>query len=253
LNKTGDELNIKLVIEYDGKKYFGWQRQLNKPTVQGTIEKTLQILFPGRKIKLTGAGRTDTGVHALGQTANFFISKQIFYKLGRDRLLRSLNGILPEDISVKSLNIASNEFHSRFSAKSRTYRYLISTRKRSYNGDKYFFLKTKFDIDLAKEFCKLLVGKHSFRSFCKNRTDKHDFLCIVEKAGVKKLKDGSIEFEIAANRFLYSMVRAVVGVMLDAASSKISINDFKQKFHKGERLKIQYVPSNALVLYKINY
>ena len=253
MKKTQSELNVKLTIEYDGKNYFGWQRQTNKPTIQETIEKSLQLLFPGGKIKLTGAGRTDTGVHAIGQIANFCIGRRHFEKFGKERFLKSLNAVLPGDISVNGMKIVNAGFHSRYSALGRTYKYYISTSKHGLNGDKYYFLKTKFDIDLAKEFCKLLVGAHSFKAFCKNKEDDHDFYCDVISSGVRKMKNGVIEFEITANRFLHSMVRAIAGVMIKIATGKISINEFKQKFKKGEKLTIQYAPSNALVLFKIKY
>src|SRR3990172_3954860 len=114
LKNREDVLNIKLVIEYDGSKYFGWQRQSNKQTIQQTIEESLQVLFPGEKIKLTGAGRTDTGVHALGQIANFKISREKYIKYGKERLLRSLNAVLPADIAVKMLKCVGEDFHSRY-------------------------------------------------------------------------------------------------------------------------------------------
>jgi len=253
LKSKGDRINIKLVIEYDGSKYFGWQRQSNKPTIQQTIEESLQVLFPGEKIKLVGAGRTDTGVHALGQTANFKINTIRFKKYGSKSLMRSLNAVLPADISLNKLRIVSGDFHSRYSAKSRNYRYYMIFRKPGFNSEKYFFVKTKFDIDLAKDFCKLLIGKHSFRSLCKNKDDEHDFYCHVLDAKIKKLSGAKAMFEITANRFLHSMVRAIVGAMIKISSGKLSINEFRQKFKKGETLKIQYAPSNALVLHKINY
>jgi len=246
-------LNIKLEIEYDGSKYFGWQIQKNKPTIQQTIEESLQLLFPKEKIMLTGAGRTDTGVHALGQVANFKLSGTSFDKFNKDRFLRSLNAILPADIAVRKLEVVGESFHSRYSAKKRTYRYYLSTSKRGYDSRKSHFVKTKFDIDLAKEYCKLLVGNHSFKAFCKNKEDEHDFYCNVYSAGIKKKNDGVFEFEITANRFLHSMVRAIVGVMIKIASGKLTLNVFKQKFKKGEKLTIQYALSNALVLYKIKY
>jgi tRNA pseudouridine38-40 synthase len=114
-------------------------------------------------------------------------------------------------------------------------------------------VKTKFDIDLAKEYCKFIEGAHSFKSMCKNREDKHDFISNVFYVKVKKRKEGIIDFEICANRFLHSMVRAIVGMMINVASGKISLKEFKTKFEKGEPLKIQYVPSNALILVKIIY
>lgn len=256
----GSVLNIKLVIEYDGKNYSGWQRQKNKSSIQGTIENSFQVLFPKTKINLIGAGRTDAGVHALNQTANFKIGSEVFNgsrnrsrNWNPEKLKHSLNSIMPADISVKSIGFVKKDFHSRYSAKKRIYRYLFSTVKRAYNADKYYYLKTKFDIDLAKEYCKLIEGLHSFKSMCKNKDDKHNFMSFVYYAKVKKPGNDVIEFEICANRFLHSMVRAIAGMMINAASGKISINEFKKKFEKGEHLRIQYVPSNALILYKIIY
>jgi len=246
-------INLRLTIEYDGKNYFGWQRQKSKPSIQGTIEKSLQVLFPEEKIKLIGAGRTDTGVHAYNQTANFKIQRNSFEKYGINKLLYSLNAVLPDDIAVKKISRAKDGFHARYSARNRIYKYRISTEKRAINADKCYYIKTKFDIDLAKEFCKLLIGAHSFKSMCKNKADDHDFSCEVKYAKIKKLKTSIIEFEICANRFLHSMVRAITGAMIKIASKKLAIKEFKSKFKKGEDIKIQYVPANALFLVKVNY
>ena len=121
IDKNNKLINVKLVIEYDGKKYFGWQKQKNKPTIQQTIEEALQVLIPGNKIKLTGAGRTDTGVHALNQTANFRINKNEFNSIGKRKFLNSLNAILSADIAVKDIIRVGDKFNSRFSARKRTY------------------------------------------------------------------------------------------------------------------------------------
>lgn len=255
--KDNAELNIKLVIEYDGRNYSGWQRQQNKPSIQGEIEKRLEILLPGNRIKLTGAGRTDAGVHALNQVANFKIKKTTFPEYLRAKSFRkfiySINALLPEDISIKRAKIEDKRFHSRYSAKKRVYRYQFITGKRALYNDRAYLIKTKFDIDLAKEFCKLLIGTHSFKSLCKNKIDKHNFEATIYSACVKTQRDGLIIFEIRANRFLHSMVRAIAGIMLKVASSKITIEEFKDKFLKGEQLRVQYVPSNGLILDKIIY
>jgi len=252
MKQTGGFVNIKLIIEYDGLRYFGWQRQSNKPTIQQIIEESLQLLFQDNNIKLAGAGRTDTGVHAAGQTANFKIEKPTFDKLGKDRFLRSLNSILPEDISVNKAQVVSDDFHARYSAKKRLYRYYLCFKKHGLTGSRMHFVK-RFDIDLAKEFCKLVTGPHSYKALCKNKEDDHDFYCNVYKAVIRKRKNGILEFEIEANRFLHSMVRAIIGAMISVASGKLTISEFKEKFNKGEALKIQYVPSKALVLEKIKY
>ncbi len=252
---SGPELNIKLVIEYDGRNYSGWQRQKNKSSIQQTIEKSLQVLFPGSNINLIGAGRTDAGVHALNQVANFRISSHLFKSrnVNQGKFLHSLNSILPGDIAVKKFAFAGKDFHARYSAKKRVYKYLFCTTKKAYNSDKYLFLKTKFDIDLAKEYCKLIEGLHSFKTMCKNKEDKHNFMVHVYYARVREPGDDVIEFEICANRFLHSMVRAVTGMMIKVAAGRIQIGKFKTKFEKGEHLRIQYVPANALILNKIIY
>jgi tRNA pseudouridine38-40 synthase len=246
-------VNIKMLIEYDGAAYYGWQRQKNKPTVQQTIEESLQILLQGEKISLLGAGRTDSGVHARGQCANFRISKDLFKKLDLHKLAYRLNSLLPSDITIHQLKKVPDAFHARYSAKKRVYRYLITLAKRSYSAEKYYYHKGSFDILAAKEFCKVVEGIHSFKSMCKNDEDGHNFESNVFYAKLKKKKDSVIEFEICANRFLHSMVRAMLGAMLGIASGKMSIKEFKQKFQKGEPILIQYVPANALILEKIIY
>lgn len=251
-----DTVNIKLVIEYNGKNYFGWQRQKNKPTIQQKLEEALSIFFPKSKINLIGAGRTDTGVHALNQVANFKIGENEFKSVKTDKLLYPLNAILPDDISIKKINIYNNDFNARYSAKIRAYSYYFSTTKQAIYKDFSYKLSTPFDIDLANKFCKLIIGNHSFKSFCKNKSDKHEFRAIVYKAKIMKQRNGLICFEICANRFLHSMVRALAGAMIKTASNKISLDEIKNKLYstgKGAELKIQYVPSKALFLKKIIY
>jgi tRNA pseudouridine38-40 synthase len=248
--------NIRLDIEYDGRNYYGWQRQSKasrQKTIQQTIEESLQVIFPGEVIKLTGAGRTDTGVHAYLQTANFRVSQSGFKKYGTLGIQHRLNGILPEDIIIKKAAKVNSKFHARYSAKSRVYRYFLTAKRTAINREKLYFVKTEFDIDLAKVFCKFITGVHSFKSLCKNKTDEHGFLSNVISASIVKEKEGILRFEICANRFLHSMVRAIVGAMVRIASGKLTLKKFKEKFKKGEVINIQYVPSNALFLYKVNY
>ncbi len=251
--KRGGTVNIKLTIEYDGRKYSGWQRQKNKPTIQQTIEESLQVLFPSQNIKLTGAGRTDAGVHALGQAANFRIDKDLNQKLDLHKLAYQLNSILPRDITIKKAEKVNGDFSARYSAKKRIYRYQLSEVKRSFNADKYLNIGRSLDFKTAREFCKTIEGIHSFKSLCKNQSDEHDFKSIVYYAKLKKKKDNILEFEICANRFLHSMVRAITGALISVGSGKTSLKEFKEKFKKGEAIKIQYVPANALILAKIIY
>ncbi|MBZ0203002.1 MAG: tRNA pseudouridine(38-40) synthase TruA [Ignavibacteria bacterium] len=258
MTEVSRKVNLKLVIEYDGKNYCGWQSQApsaKNKTIQQTIEESLQVLFPDEIIKLYGAGRTDAGVHAYGQVANFKVAKSAFDKLGNARLLKSLNGILPGDIAVKSVKEVNERFHSRYSARLRVYKYYITTEKKGIGGDKYFHVKPspQIDVDLAKNFCKLLVGIHSFESLCKNKDDRHDFLCDVKYVKVKRINKTDISVEICASRFLHSMVRGIIGAMLSVSTGKMQIKDFAAKFKKGDKIKIQYVPANALFLLKVKY
>ncbi len=247
------QVNIKLVIEYDGKNYFGWQRQKKAKSIQQTIEDALTVIFRVEKVTIVGAGRTDAGVHAYNQCANFKIDKKKFESTGINRLFSSLNGLLPDDIVVKKINIVPVDFSSRYSAKSREYIYRITDTPRAIDGDKLYYIKFGFNLKEAKEFCKAIQGKHSFLSLCKNKEDDHDFMCDIMKAVVKIRKDGIIEFTITANRFLHSMVRAIVGTMLKVASGKLTLNEFNAIFKKGDEIKTQYVPAKALFLSKVNY
>ena len=248
--------NLKLVVEYDGKNYCGWQkqsRQSKSKTIQQTIEESLQVLFPRENIRLTGAGRTDSGVHAVNQTANFKINRPDFNKNSIRKLMHSLNSILPHDIAVKKISRVPENFHSRFSAKQRIYRYSFSNHKKAILNDKIYRVSPVLNISFAEEFCNIITGINSFKTLCKNRTDEHDFKCIVHYAKLRVKTGGVFEFEICANRFLHSMVRAVTGALINVMTGKLSIKEFKSKFNKGEELKVQFVPAYALFLYKVNY
>jgi tRNA pseudouridine38-40 synthase len=248
-----DRINIKLTVEYDGSKYFGWQRQKDKPSVQEKLESSIALLLQEKSITLNGAGRTDAGVHAYNQAANFRISKTKYEKFGAKRFLHSLNAILPPDIAVKKAKRVPNDFHARYSAKGRIYKYYFAVGKRPIEGDRIFELSNSINLEKAGNFCKHLTGLHSFRSLCKNKTDDHGFNCKIEYAGVKKKRNGIYEFEIKSNRFLHSMVRAVVGAMIKIASGRMELKEFREKFKKGDEIKIQFVPAKALFLSKVIY
>jgi tRNA pseudouridine38-40 synthase len=242
--------NYKLVIEYDGTDYFGWQRQkISSKTIQETIERSLKKVT-GKDITIIGAGRTDTGVHAMNQAANFKTEE----KLDTKKLIYSLNSILPETITIKKISSVSNDFHARYSAKSREYIYRISTEKKSIGGDYYSRLNYELDFGIIDELVELFKGEHSFKSLCKNKTDKHNFKCNITQIGYKR-RNGNKEiiFRITANRFLHSMIRALVGCMIDTGRGKINIKTVKQKFSKGERIKTTYLPAKGLILNKIYY
>lgn len=242
--------NYKLVIEYDGTEYYGWQRQTTtSKTIQEVLESSLKKLLK-KDVTLIGAGRTDAGVHAMNQVANFKIDE----KFNAEKILYSLNSVLPPDIAVRSIEEAKENFHSRHSAKKREYEYRMSTEKRALFGRYYHKLHYDIDVEKINKVLPELLGYKSFRSLCRNTSDKYDFKCEIFKVSLKKSKSRrEIILNITGSRFLHSMVRAIAGVLIDIGRNKIAINDFKRKFKKGEKISTTYLPPNGLFLKKIYY
>jgi len=242
--------NYKITIEYDGSDFIGWQRQLNSDnSIQEVIEENIAIILK-EEVKITGAGRTDSGVHAYNQVANFKTDKEIEKK----SFIYSMNSILPKSITIKTISEVDDKFHSRYSAKKREYIYKITTKSISIERMYYHKLLYDIDFDVIDKFIKVLTGNKSFKSLCKNKDDKHKFFCNIEKIEYTKNKaNGTIVFKIVANRFLHSMVRAIIGCLIDLGRGKILLEDTKSLFAKGLKIKTTYLPSNALFLNKIYY
>jgi tRNA pseudouridine38-40 synthase len=208
-------------IAYDGTKYHGWQKQKNAHSVQQEIEKCLSIVLR-EKIEITGAGRTDTGVHALGQYAHFDTSYPIppdfFYKI---------NGILPNSISILNVFEAPQNFHARFDAVFRKYIYRISRKKNPFELERSLFLPIPLDLELMQNAANQLLKFKNFSSFCKSHANNLTYFCDVHYAEWKTLDEEHIlEFHIQANRFLRGMVRAIVGTLIDVGKKKITVEDF---------------------------
>ena len=202
--------NIKLVLEYDGTNYNGWQTQPNQPTVQATVENALTKLTK-TPIQIIGAGRTDSGVHAEGQVANFHTTVQIpiiaFQK--------GLNATLPRDIVVCSAAEVPAGFHARFSAISRRYRYTILNRTypSALSRQTRYFYPEAIDVDSVNDLCQILIGKQDFSAFQKTGSDRINPVCeIYEAYWWRNSQD--IYFQIEADAFLRGMVRAIVGTVL---------------------------------------
>lgn len=202
--------NIKLVLEYDGTNYHGWQTQPNLPTVQETVEKSLAKLTKS-PIQIIGAGRTDSGVHAEGQVANFYTDSEIPLVAFE----KGLNAILPRDIVVCAATEVPAEFHARFSATSRRYRYTILNRAYPaalFRHTSYLFPKA-IDVSRTNDLCQILVGKQDFSSFQKTGSDRLNPVCEIYEVHWWK-KAPYIYFEIEADAFLRGMVRAITGTIL---------------------------------------
>jgi tRNA pseudouridine38-40 synthase len=243
--------NYRLTIEYDGSEYCGWQRQKKfRNSIQEVIESGLEKLLKD-KIKITGAGRTDAGVHAYNQVANFKTGNRI---VNINKFLYSINSIIPKSITVKSVKKVKDDFHSRFSAKKREYIYRIVTKDISIGRKYYFKLNYKLDFKIIDEFIKILTGYKSYKALCKNASDKHNFCCDMKSITYKQnRKEGTIEFKLTSDRYLHSMVRALLGTLIDLGRNRIELSDTIIKFNKGEKIKATYLPANALFLNKIYY
>ncbi|MFZ1082406.1 MAG: tRNA pseudouridine(38-40) synthase TruA [Candidatus Kryptoniota bacterium] len=253
--------NIALLIEYDGTAYGGWQVQKNSNSIQGVIEKILSGLLQ-EKIKIIGAGRTDAGVHANGQVANFHTHSN--WEAGK--IVHALNGILPRDIAIsKAVDVPSN-FHSRFDAKARRYLYNVITRK-SPNA-RYFaaLFHYEMSIELMNEVSALLIGKRSFKSFTKYADQYRHFICNVTTAAwtdfsrvpnprrISKVGSPDLVFQIEADRFLHGMVRAIVGTLIDVGRGKISVGDFRRILASGDRsMASMSAPACGLCLEEVKY
>lgn len=240
--------NYKLIIQYDGSNYAGWQVQNNAISVQQTIIDAIMVLLK-EKVNLIGAGRTDTGVHALGQTANFRTEKEIELS----KFAYQLNAILPSDISVVALTKVPPDFHARFDAKKRSYMYLISKQKSPFFKNYSYRYKGLIDIEKLNLLSKYLLGSHDFTSFSRKNSDTKNKICNVMDIRWKE-SQGMVFFYIEADRFLHGMVRTVVGSLLHAMQNNLGNEYFLDLFEARSReAAAEAVPGKGLFLYKVKY
>jgi tRNA pseudouridine38-40 synthase len=242
--------NYKLTIEYDGTNYAGWQIQNNAVTVQQKISDAVEVIIK-EKINLIGSGRTDTGVHALGQVANFRTDQS----LDLWKFQYSLNCILPNVIAVKSIDVVGEEFHSRFDAKRRSYIYLFTHIKSPF-FEKYSWLSPSVkNIDLVylNKISKSLLGEHDFTSLSKKNVKIDDKRCSIYEIHWRRTNDKTIFF-ITANRFLHGMVRTIVGTLIYAVENKLDEKYINDVLVEKDRTKAEEsVPARGLFLYKVRY
>jgi tRNA pseudouridine38-40 synthase len=240
--------NIKLILEYDGTAYVGWQRQENGKSVQGEIESALRQILQD-DANLIGAGRTDAGVHARGQVANFRTQSGI----DLHQLKGGLNGLLPMDIVVHGVEEVPLDFHARYSAKEREYSYSIVQTETALMRQYSWNVKYMLNIELMKHAVAMIIGEHDFESFSKMNSNVDHYRCMVS---VAEWRDETpwFHFTIKANRFLHGMVRALVGTMVDAGRGYISADDFSNILEKKNRAAAgMSAPAKGLVLENIFY
>ena len=242
-------MRVILVIQYDGKNFCGWQIQPNVRTVQETIEKALYQLT-GQNCTVTASGRTDSGVHAFCQVAHFDCDSNI----PAENYARALNVILPSDVKIVQSLKAPNDFHARFSAKRKTYRYTF------YLSDvelplfePYATRIIRANINNMKECALRLVGEHDFRCFLASNSSVKDTIRTIYSCKVTKSKN-LIYIDVCGNGFLYNMVRTIAGTLLSAGENKITPSDIDNILNaKNRAVAGKTMPAKGLALKKVEY
>lgn len=233
---------------YHGKNYFGYQIQPGQITVQEVFEKALSTILRS-DIKITGAGRTDSGVHAKKIFAHFDLDSDI-----PQNLVYRLNSFLPNDIAAKNVFKVTNDAHARFDATFRTYEYIVSLEKNPFLNDfSWQIINRKLDLERMNEACKILFEFEDFTSFSKLHTDNKTNNCKIYLA--EWTKTGTeLKFTVSADRFLRNMVRAIVGTMIEIGNGKISIEDFRDIIEAKDRGKAgTSAPPQGLFLVDVGY
>ena len=237
-------------LSYKGTNYHGWQFQPNAVSVQEVVTKAFSTILK-EDLEISGAGRTDTGVHASFFTAHFDSEKADLHK--DKKLIFKLNRFLPKDIAVFKIRRVHNEAHARFDAVSRTYHYLIHQQKDPFVIESSYYFPHKLDIELMNKACELLLDFNDFTSFSKLHTDVKTNNCKISEASWTK-NNYRITFTITADRFLRNMVRAIVGTLIDVGKHKISLNNFIEIIESKDRSEAGVsAPAHGLFLYNIEY
>lgn len=242
--------NIKLIIEFDGSNFCGWQKQPKGRTVQETIEKAI-YKATNESIEINGSSRTDAGVHAKGMVANFFTNSTI----PAEKFREAINVRLPEDVSIIKSEEVDEKFHARYSSKGKTYSYTIINRyERLSLGHQYLYhYRHELDFDKMNEACKYFIGRHDFTAFMSNGSSIKTTIRTIYNISLKK-EGERIQVFITGDGFLYNMVRIIVGTLLKVGNGRIEpceiINIIKDRNRKRAGM---CVPPNGLILEKVFY
>lgn len=245
-------MNYKMIVQYDGTRYDGWQKQGNTDnTIQGKLEAILSKMA-GMPVEVQGAGRTDAGVHAYGQTANFHLPKGCVLT---EDIRDYLNKYLPEDIGIVEVEEADERFHSRLNAREKVYRYRMSTSslKNVFERKYIYLLGEHLNVKAMEEAASELIGAHDFKSFCSNKRMK--------KSSVRKLnriefteQEGELQITYTGEGFLYNMVRIITGTLIEVGQGKRSPKEMKEILEgKNRSLAGVTAPARGLCLVKVLY
>ena len=238
-----------ITLSYDGTRFHGWQVQPNGISVQGELQHALSLLLRS-EVTVTGAGRTDAGVHARMMVAHFDTDAEV----DCHQLAYKLNKLLPQDIAIQRVEPVADDMHARFSAISRTYYYYLHTVKSPFLRHFSCELHYPLDFALMNRAATMLLDYEEFGAFCKSHADVKTMRCKVTKAEWRPVGDSQWLFEITANRFLRNMVRAVVGTLIEVGRGRMTLDDFRQVVEGQRRTEAgESMPANALFLEKIEY
>jgi len=243
--------NFKMILEYNGVSYCGWQRQDNGVSIQEVLEKIIGMIT-GEKIAVSGSGRTDAGVHAINQVANFK-SKT---KLPAEILYRGINGLLPDDIVVKELKEVAPEFHARHDALGKVYLYRIyNKRKRKALGREYFWhIKYPLNREKMEKASQYLLGRHDFSCFCGTGSQVKDKVRTITEIRISEDEKGMLEIIVAAEGFLRHMVRNIVGTLVDVGRGKYEPEEMLEIIASRDRnCAGPTAPAHGLFLQEVKY
>ncbi|MEK3889030.1 tRNA pseudouridine(38-40) synthase TruA [Bacillus sp. FSL K6-3431] len=241
----------KGTIAYDGSGYSGYQIQINGKTVQEMLEKALKKMHKGIEIKVTSSGRTDAGVHAYGQVFHFD-SPLI---LSSDRWVNALNGLLPQDVALQSMEKVSQDFHARYDVVGKTYKYFLYTGKIRDPLKRKFtsYYPYKLNIDHMREAISHFIGTYDFTSFCSAKTTKENRVRTISTLHMEECEN-EIIFTFTGNGFLYNMVRIIVGTLLHVGNGKIAPSDIPDILAACDRKRAgQTAPAEGLYLWEVYY
>ncbi len=243
--------NIKLLIEYDGTNYQGWQVQPKGPTIQGILEEKLRLLT-GQPIQLFGSGRTDSGVHALGQVAHFRTQSQMDVRT----IQRALNSLLPADIVIQTVEEVDQAFHARKQSKSKIYEYRILNRnlRSAFHRGYVWHVPQKLNLREMKKATQGLIGEHDFSAFRTVGSPTRTTVRRVIRAEWKRGRDGLIRFEIEANGFLKQMVRSIIGTLVEIGKGRMNAAEIRKILNSKNRKEAgPTAPAQGLFLKEVKY
>ena len=242
--------NYRFEISYDGTRYYGWERQPGRDTIQGKLEAVLSRMT-GTEAEITGAGRTDAGVHAKAMIANSHLETD----LSPDEILAYMNRYLPDDISVDRVSIVSERFHARYNAAGKLYTYTCyaGSSKPVFNRRYVTVLDSVPNVESMKKAAAYLIGEHDFKAFCSNPKMKKSTVRTVDTIEIVKRKD-HIYFNYHGDGFLQNMVRIITGTLLEVGFGRMTTDDVKEILEKKDRrLAGPTAPPQGLCLMKVDY